>query len=236
MRGADLTLPELLRAGGKTSYVMLALSLAVVAAGLYCATECRRGRILPRAAHAEVMARLATRDRAGALAAVEGGGSLYARGARGALARPDGSPSEELRSLVRASGERDAAILRMLVAVPAQLGAVCALVGLFGTLVGMLQAFGIASREVYEPVLAYAAVFKALVTSLFGVGLGTVGLGLYYFLRNRLERTLAEAGFAFEEVIAALRWAAREETAEERPERIGALPGAADATGAGGSS
>ncbi|MHC4501662.1 MAG: MotA/TolQ/ExbB proton channel family protein [Planctomycetota bacterium] len=205
IQGADLTFPELLRAGGRASYALLVLSLAVVAAALYCAIECRRGRILPRDLHEGVTAQLAAGDRAGALSGVEGGASLYARGAAAALSQDEGAPPDELRALLRASGERDAATLRRRLAIVPKLGALAALVGLVGTLVGMIQAFGIAARGVYEPVLADAAVFKALITGLFGVALGVVALPVYFVLSAGLARALAEAAFAFEELAAAAR-------------------------------
>jgi biopolymer transport protein ExbB/TolQ len=199
MRGADLTLPQLFRAGGAFSYVMIALSMAVAAAAVYCAIECRSSRVAPEAERARVAELLAAGDRAGAVAALEGAPSLYARGVRRALADCDGSPVVA-RGFLRASGEHDAAVLRGRLAMLPRIAAVAALVGVIGTLVGMHQAFGVAAMEVYRPLFAYAAVFKGLVLSVFGVGLAAVALAVYYILAGRLERALAEAAYAFEEV------------------------------------
>ncbi|MHC5053622.1 MAG: MotA/TolQ/ExbB proton channel family protein [Planctomycetota bacterium] len=204
MVGADLTLPELFRAGGGFSYVMIALSMAAAAAAVYCAIECRGGRVAPGGERAGVMELIAAGDRAGAVSALEGAPSLYARGVRAALSMKDASP-EEARALLRASGEHDAAVLRGRLAMLPRIAAVSALVGVLGTLVGMHQAFGVAAMEVYRPLYAYAAVFKGLVLSVFGVGLAAVALAVYYVLVGRLERALAEAAYAFEEVALSLR-------------------------------
>lgn len=203
MLGSDLTLKELLAAGGGFSYVMVVLAVAMVAAGIYCSLECRRGRVLPETERAAVMQGLVTGDRARALEALEGKSSFFARGVRAALSRTDAAPGEAC-DFLRASGERDAAALRGRLAALARLAAISALVGLLGTLVGMHQAFGVAAMEVYRPLHAYAAVFKGLVVSVFAVGLATVAIAVYFVLVGRLERALADAGFAFEEVAALL--------------------------------
>ncbi len=202
--GADLTLPELFRAGGGFSYLMIVLSMAVAAAGVYCAIECRGSRVAPADEREAVMGHLTAGKSEAAVSALEGSSSLYGRGVRAALGVADASP-DEARSLLRASGEHDAAVLRGRLAMLPRIAAIAGLVGVLGTLVGMQQAFGVAAMEVYRPLFAYAAVFKGLVVSVFGVGLAAVALAVYYILAGKLERALAEAAYAFEEVAATLR-------------------------------
>jgi len=204
MLGKDLTLRELFRAGGGFSYLMIILSMAVAAAGVYCGIECGTGRVSPEDERATVKKLLGSGDKAAVASALEGSHSLFGRGVRAALSIADAAPGD-VRALLRASGERDAAVLRGRLAMLPRIAAVGAMLGALGTLVGMQQAFGVASMLVYRPLFAYAAVVKGLVASVFGVGLAAVALAAYYVLAARLERALAEAAYDFEEVACALR-------------------------------
>ena len=204
-QGADLTLLELLRAGGAFTPVMLFLSVVAVALVVYCAIEGRRKRIMSPAAHAGALERLASRDRAGATSALEGVTSLYAGAARVALSQPPDCPPDEARVRAKALAVRDAVRLRSRVNFILYVGALGALVGMVGTVTGMLQAYGVLAREEFHSSLVYVAMFRALVTSLFGTGLATVAFLAAFVLRARLERSLADAAYAVEEVVARLR-------------------------------
>ena len=204
MLGKDLTLREIFRAGGGFSYLMIILSMAVAAAGVYCGIECGPGRVSPEDERANVKKLLGSGDKAEVASALEGSHSLFGRGVRAALSIADAAAGD-VRALLRASGERDAAVLRGRLAMLPRIAAVGAMLGVFGTLVGMQQAFGVASMQVYRPLFAYAAVFKGLVASVFGVGLAAVALAAYYVLAARLERALAGAAYDFEEIACVLR-------------------------------
>lgn len=204
-KGADLTVMELLRAGGAFTPVMILLSVAATALVVYCAFEGRRRRIVSPAAHDEACARLGSRDRAGATAALEGLTSLYARSARVALSQPPDCLPEEVRARAKALVERDAAVLRTRVSLILYVGALAALVGMLGTVAGMLQTYGVLAREEFRSSLIYVAMFKALVTSLFGMGLAAVAFLAGFILRARLERSLADAAYAVEEIIGRMR-------------------------------
>ncbi len=208
-KGADLTLVELLRAGGAFTPVMILLSIAATALVVYCAFEGRRRRIVSPAVHDEVLARLGSRDRAGATAALEGLTSLYARAARVALSQPVDCMPDEVRARAKALVERDAAVLRTRVSLILYAGALAALVGLTGTVAGMLQTYGVLAREEFRSSLIYVAMFKALVTSLFGMGLAAVAFLAGFVLRARLERLLADAAYAVEEIIGRMRHGAQ---------------------------
>ncbi len=203
--GADLTLVELLRAGGAFTPVMILLSVALTALVVYCVIEGRRRRIVSPAAHDEACARLGSRDRAGATAALEGAASLYARAARVALSQPPDCLPEEVRARAKALAERDASYLRTRASLILYAGALAALVGMLGTVAGMLQAYGVLAREEFHSSLVYAAMFKALVTSLFGMGLAAVAFLAGFILHARLERSLADAAYAVEEIIGRMR-------------------------------
>jgi biopolymer transport protein ExbB len=201
-KGADLTLVEMLRAGGAFTPLMIALSVAVTALVVYCAIEGRRKRMVSPAAHAEALARLASRDRAGATSALEGATSLYARAAQVALSQPPDCPPEEARARAKALGERDASSLRTHVSYVLYVGALAALVGMLGTVAGMLQAYGVLARDEFHSSLVYVAMFRSLVTSLFGAAIATAAFVAGFLLRGRLERSLADAAYAIEEIIA----------------------------------
>jgi biopolymer transport protein ExbB len=187
---------------------VILLSVALVALVVYCAAEGRRKRIVSPAAHSEVLERLASRDRAGATAALEGQASLYGRAARLALSQPPDCPPEEARARAKALAERDACSLRTHVSFIFYAGALSALVGMVGTVAGMLQAYGVLARDEFHSSLVYVAMFKALVTSLLGMGLATGAFLAAFVLRGKLEGLLAEAAYAVEEIVARMRYGA----------------------------
>ena len=205
VRGSDMGVVEILRAGGTLVPVLFALSAAALTLAVYLAIECRPGRVFPAALHAEVVSRLAARDWAGAMGVIEKDSSLYARAVRAALRGEERAPAEEMLAAALASSGRDASNLRTRTGYLAQLAAVAALVGLLGTVLGMLQAFGAGAREEFRPVLLYAAVMKAMVTSLMGIGIASFAVIAYFAIGSRLERALADAGYAIDELIRALR-------------------------------
>jgi biopolymer transport protein ExbB len=227
VRGADLTLRDLLRAGGPLGYALVALSMAVVAWAVYCWLEGRSASVFPRGLHAELMRRLGSRaspDRAAALAVLEGDRSLYARAARRAFELSPEAPQEAVRGVVDAAGARDASVMRGRVSHLLHFGAVAALLGLMGTAAGMLAAFAAAAREVFQPVLAHAAAAKAVVTTLLGAGVATVAVALYFVLRARLERALADAEYALAELVAASTARARGKGSSDTRETARGLP------------
>jgi len=205
IRGAPLSLPEALRAAGRFGLAMLGISVALVALAIFATLRSRPGLVFPRQLHERTLSRIATGQVAGARASLDGIESLYARAARAALSLPPGASAEELRAAARSCGERDAGVLRRRLASLVHLGVVAVLVGLLGTLVGMQAAFGSAAGEEFLPVLVYAGIFKALVTSIMGVGLAIVAVAAYYALSARLEPALAEAGCALDDLVSTVR-------------------------------
>jgi len=209
VRGSDMGVAEIMRAGGVLVPVLFALSAAVLALAVYMAIECRPGRVFPAALHAEVVSRLAAGDRAAVLGALEKDASLYARAARVALRGEERAPAEEMLAAALASSGRDASHLRTRTGYLAQLAAVAALVGFLGTVLGMLQAFGAGAREEFRPVLLYAAVMKALVSSLMGIGIAAFAVAAHFAIGSRLERALADVSYAIDELVRALRTGGR---------------------------
>jgi biopolymer transport protein ExbB/TolQ len=197
VEGEDLQLPEVIRAGGRMMTVLLVLSVGTVAVAIFCFVDCGRRRVMPDACHQEIM----TLARGGGvdkmsepLARTK---SLYARAVGAAL----GARGKDVAGAARSSGERDAAILRGRLNYLPALAALSAALGILGTLGGLIQSFGAAAHERFHYGLVYAGVMKALVVSFFGVGIAIFALAVFYLLRGRAERSLADAAFAVEEVV-----------------------------------
>lgn len=189
VRGMDIGLVQIIRSGGAMLPVMLALSVAALALAVYLAIECRPGRVFRAAQHPGVLSRLASEDGRLLLEELKKDSTLYAGAARAAL------ESGESAAAV-AYVDRCAAILQGRVGWLARLGAISALVGLFGTTLGMLQVFAAGAREEFRPVLMYAAAMKAGLSGLFGVGIAVFALMAYFVIGSRLERALIEVRYA----------------------------------------
>jgi biopolymer transport protein ExbB len=83
------------------------------------------------------------------------------------------------------------------------IGAVAPMIGLFGTVWGMIEAF---NRIVYahgqpEPDQLAGAISIALVTTLWGLFAAIPALAAYGSLRNRIDALSAEAALAAEDLI-----------------------------------
>lgn len=191
IRGKDLGASDIIRAGGLLMPVFLVMSVGVVALALYSALEFRRKKLAPRDLHGEVMAKLSA-DREGCPELLSRRRGLYAAALRAALA--GGHPGAAV-----SSAAREAVRLRARVGIFAKTAVISVLIGMIGTVTGLMRVFAASAQEEVQPLLVNAAVFRALVSSWAGLALAALSLVFFYLLGGRLEVLLAEAEGLIEE-------------------------------------
>ena len=94
-----------------------------------------------------------------------------------------------------AEGARIAARLYASVDWLADIAAIAPLVGLLGTVLGMFQAFGGIATDVAasaKPIVLAQGVSKAIVTTIFGLGVAIPALAAHAFFRRRASNLIAE--------------------------------------------
>ncbi|MBU6335351.1 MAG: MotA/TolQ/ExbB proton channel family protein [Chloroflexi bacterium] len=188
--------------GGVIGYVIVAMSVVALAVGLAQFAMIRRGALLPRAlvedCRREVQAgRLA---RALELCRDPARGCYVGRILAAGLARAGGGALGllQVREAMQEAGDAETARLVRWTDAIAVIASVAPLLGLLGTVQGMIGAFeGVAAGAVndaaYYETLA-SNISLALITTFQGLVVAIPCTAAHVFLRNRIEAAAAEAG------------------------------------------
>jgi len=127
----------------------------------------------------------------GAALACRRSNSAFGRVILGGLKKASES-AERIHDAIVAAGSREAAHLMQKIRYLANIGVISPMLGLLGTVLGLVMAFDvIASGDVRHYLLA-AALAKAMITTVAGLLIGIPAMALYYYLRARLLRLTTE--------------------------------------------
>ena len=173
--------------GGPVMHGIVLCSLAALGIVIERAWTIRRPATVPRKL-AEALPRVwDPANPTVALAACEGGRSTLARLAQvgfGAVARGKERPLE----VVASAADGELRLLRRNLPLLAALANVATMLGLFGTVLGMVQAFElIAEVGVGDAKVVASGIFQALVTTAAGLGVGIPTLLAHALLRRRVD-------------------------------------------------
>jgi len=188
---------ELLNRGGPLMYVLYVCSIVVVAFAIERSVRLRRSAILPpdivqkirRGPDAaipldlpELLDELKHRD------------SPLARVITAGLRRVDRT-LPELEKAIEDAGQREADHLRRGCRVLSIIASVSPLLGLLGTVLGMIKAFmTVAAREdaLGRTELLAGGIYQALLTTAVGLGIAIPSLVLYYWFSENVDRLVSE--------------------------------------------
>jgi len=186
------TLGELVVDGG---VLMIPIGLAsVLTLGLAIERlhALRRAHILPDGLWRSVHAELERGDVRGARERVAGKGSALARMLAAGLEHWEDGRAELVAALEEA-GQREVDELHVHLPALQGIASIAPLLGLLGTVVGMIQAFYTIAKEriVGNPELFAEPIGMALVTTAAGLTVAIPALVLYYWFRGRIRRLAA---------------------------------------------
>lgn len=123
------------------------------------------------------------------------------------LSSNPGMPFENVREIAQTEGSRQAGMLTSRITYLADIGAIAPMVGLLGTVIGMIKAFiEIATggkQGVREMGLA-EGVSEALIATAGGLAISIVALAFYSFFRGRVHKYIAELEAAATYLVAIL--------------------------------
>ena len=194
---------EWFRLGGPVMWPLLAISFFGVAWIVHCLLVLRTSQILPQKFMDTLSTHLSQGDLKGAAGACERSGSTFARVVMAGL-RKLGEAPEKIREAVAAAGSREVAHMNQKIAYLANIGTISPMLGLLGTVTGMVMGFSvIASGEVRHYLLA-AAIAQALITTVVGLCIGIPAMMVYYYLRARLLRLTTHMELVADEVATTL--------------------------------
>jgi len=193
-----MTLLELVFSGGWTMVPLVALSIATIMLVVVYIMTLRRTSIAtaPFMNTAEVLLR--KRDYAGLLAISTRHGELIARVIQRMLdfttRNPDAS-FEVVREIAQTEGASQAASLQNRITYLADIAVLAPMVGLLGTVFGIIRSFGVMASNVSQetrPVLLAQGVSEALVATGAGLIVGIVAMGCYGLFRNRVQHLISD--------------------------------------------
>lgn len=225
---AQLDLRELFRAGGVIGLIIAALSVAMVALIVEHLLTIRRRALMPdglaEEAHSLIQqglfkqAEQRCRERPSFLGYVLSAG----------LAEVGLGYSAVEKAMEDASTEQAARLFRKIEYLSV-IGTIAPMLGLLGTVWGMILAFMEFELKANPQVAELApGIYKALVTTLLGLGVAVPALASFAIFRNRIDELVAEASLLAEHVFADFKrsLAARRKAARKGPAETPSSEGA----------
>lgn len=195
---------EILQQGGPLMIPIAICSLILVAFVLERTISLRRGRVIPGPFTKRFLKQLSDGDldRDTALKLCEENGSPVADVLAGAV-RKWGRPAVEVEQAIIDAGERSTNGLRKYLRVINGVATVTPLLGLLGTVVGMIRAFNnIATADALgRPELLAGGISQALLTTAFGLSVAIPALIFYLFFVSRVDQLIIEIDAIGQEVV-----------------------------------
>lgn len=110
----------------------------------------------------------------------------------------------EAREIAETEGTRQAAALNQRITYLADIGTIAPMLGLFGTVLGMIKSFSVVASDIVasRPIMLAEGVSEALVTTATGLVIGIPAMAAYAFFRGRVQSLIAELEAASTQLIA----------------------------------
>lgn len=162
-------------------------SILMIAWAIHCFFVLRYRRLLPRDVIEGLSARLADGDLDGASALCESRDCLLSRVMKPGLRSAQEGP-EQVYESVQSAGTRETAHLRQKISWLYSIGYISPMLGLLGTVIGMVMSFNVIAWEGAKFVLLAAAIAQALTTTVFGLVVGIPAMVLYFYFRSKVLR------------------------------------------------
>jgi biopolymer transport protein ExbB len=199
---------QTIKDGGTIGFIIIALSVVSMGFAIEHLITIRRERLMPQLLSEELEARIKMRkiDEAIKLCVdPRWVGSLLANVVLAGLERFKSSEFGyvEYRAAVEEAGEEQTARLYRKTEMLAVIGAVAPMLGLLGTVQGMIEAFDTiaATGGNAKPSDLAGSISKALVTTLEGLVVAIPTLSVLSFFRTRIDSLVSEAGKRVEQIL-----------------------------------
>jgi biopolymer transport protein ExbB len=195
---APMNLWELVRSGGWAMLPLGFLSVVTVMLVLVFLFTLRRGAILTPHFMNTADILLKKKDYLGLLAISNRHSEVIARIVQRTLDFASKNPNasfETIRDIAETEGSAQAASLQHRITYLADIGVLSPMIGLLGTVVGIIRSFGVlGSGNIAQSrdVLLAAGVSEALVATASGLVLGIVAMGFYSLFRNKVHSLISD--------------------------------------------
>ena len=191
------TLSKLLSAGGLVMIPLVLLSVITLALVLVYLVTLRRGAVAGSRFMSTSEALLSKGDLMGLLAISNRHRDIVAvimTRTLEFLARNPTATDDQLREIAQTEGSREAALLNQRVAWLADIATIAPMLGLLGTVFGMIRSFSVMANDVAasRPMLLAEGVAEALVATAAGLVIGIPAMAAYAWFRGRVQEMISE--------------------------------------------
>ncbi|MEO7932304.1 MAG: MotA/TolQ/ExbB proton channel family protein [Chthoniobacterales bacterium] len=189
---------DLVRTGGWVMIPLAAASILTVTLVLVYLITLRRGAVVSREYMETAAALLRKRDYLGLLAVSNRHNEAIARIAGRMLDFTNNHPTaslEAIREVAETEGGRVANSLSHRITYLADVGTLAPMLGLLGTVSGIIQSFGELGKkagDASQPILLAQGVGQALVTTAAGILIGIVAMTFYAFFRGKVQNLISD--------------------------------------------
>ena len=203
----DKTLVEYISEGGEIGYLIIGLSFTAVVFIIAAFVRLRRSQLAPEdeVTALDRMLRAGNVDQATKYCASPDHDSFLTRVMGAALLRCSRSPFGllELRTSLEEAGQQEVSRLHRSTDAIGLIASVSPMLGLLGTVVGMVGAFDTLSvSEVAKPTQLAGSISVALITTVLGLIVAIPCTAVHAYLRNRVDSLVGEIGDLIEELAA----------------------------------
>jgi biopolymer transport protein ExbB len=203
------TILEALISAGPVMIVLFALSVFFVMLLIVYMMTIRRGAVVSSGYMATADALLRKRDYLGLLAVSNRHGEAIARVVQKMLDFTTKNPNADLqqvREIAETEGTRVASSLNNRVTYLADIGMIAPLLGLLGTVLGIIRSFGALGADLGTAryVLLSKGISEALVNTCAGLAIGIPAMMAYAFFRGKAQKLISELESATTHVLALL--------------------------------
>lgn len=206
---AHLSLWQVIASGGPVMIPLGVLSILAVALTFTYLFTLRRSVVVTRRYMATADALLRKNDYLGLLAISNRQREAVARVMRRTMDFITQHPEAtfaQAREIAETEGTRQAAALNQRITYLADIGAIAPMLGLLGTVLGMIKSFTVVASDIVasRPMMLAEGVAEALVTTAAGLFIGIPAMAAYAFFRGRTQSLVAELESASTQLISLL--------------------------------
>ncbi len=201
---------ELFEKGGPLMWPLLFLSVVAFMVFFVCLWTTRSSAVLPSRMVISVESCIRRKDYAGLLGLCERDGSSFARTVHVIIMFLQRNPRaniDEVREVAAAEGSRQSNILTRQISWLSDIGAIAPMIGLLGTVVGMMQTFMEMAAGNFEGVKQMQmanGIAVAMITTAGGLTLAIPSMAAYVFFRNRIQKRITDMEVAVTHILSVI--------------------------------
>jgi biopolymer transport protein ExbB len=194
---AETNLWQVLASGGPVMYPLAGLSVLAVMLIVVYIFSLRRGAVAGSRYMQAAEALIRKKDHLGLLALSirhnEAIASVMERSIHFLTQNPNASLAEA-REIAQAEGVRLAGLWNQRISYLADIGSIAPMLGLFGTVLGMIKSFSVVASDIVasRPMMLADGVAEALVTTAAGLFIGIPVMAAYAFFRGRVQGMISD--------------------------------------------